>query len=83
MILANDDRPRTMHAEAERTDRHLLPEIIGGLLDRHDDRRAARRQAWREHTAAQRAFYERYQRLAADIGRAADRGMDRGYGLEL
>ena len=25
MILANDDRPRTMHAEAERTERHFFP----------------------------------------------------------
>ena len=83
MILANNDRPHTMHAEAERTDRELLPDIIGRLLTRHDARRAARRQAWREHTAAQRAFHERYQRLTADIGRAAERGMDRGYGLEL
>ena len=83
MILANDERPRTMHAEAEYTDRELLPDIIGQLVARHDARRAARRQDWREHTAAQRAFYERYQRLAADIGRAANRGMDRGYGLEL
>jgi conjugative relaxase-like TrwC/TraI family protein len=83
MILANDDRPRTMHAEAERTDRELLPEIVARLLDLHAARRAARRQTWREHTATERAFYERYQRLAADIGRAADRGTDRGYGLEL
>jgi hypothetical protein len=83
MILANDERPRTMHAEAECTERELLPDIIGRLLDRHDARLAARRQDWREHTAAQRAFYERYQRLAADIGRAADRGKGRGYGLEL
>ena len=60
MILANDERPRTMHAEAEHTDRELLPDIVGRLLDRHDARRAARRQAWRDHTAAQRAFYERY-----------------------
>lgn len=82
-ILANDERPRTMHAEAERTDRELLPGIVGRLLDRHDARRAARRQAWREHTAAQRAFYQRYERLAAAIGRAAERGMDCGYGLEL
>ncbi len=72
-----------MHAEAEHTDRELLPDIVTRLLDRHDARRAARRQTWREHTAAQRAFYQRYQRLAADIGRAADRAMDRGYGLEL
>jgi hypothetical protein len=81
--VPNDERPRTMHAEAEHTDRQLLPDIIGRLLDRHDARRAARRQTWRDHTAAQRAFYQRYQRLAADIGRAAERGMDRGYGLEL
>ena len=76
MILANDDRPHTMHAEAEHTDGELLPEIVGRLLDRHDARRAARRQAWRDHTAAQRAFYERYKHLAADIGRAAERGME-------
>ena len=82
-ILANDERPRTMHAEAERTDRELLPDIVGRLLERHDARRAARRQTWREHSAAQRAFYQRYERLAADIGRAAEHGRDRGYGLEL
>jgi hypothetical protein len=82
-ILANDERPRTMHAEAEHTDRQLLPDIVGRLLDRHDARRASRRQTWRDHTATQRAFYKRYERFAADIGRAAERGMDRGYGLEL
>ena len=83
MILANDERPRTMHAEAEHTDRELLPDIVGRLLDRHDARRAARRQAWHQQTAAQRAFYERYERLAAEIGRAAERGLGRGCGLEL
>jgi len=31
MILANDDRPHTMHAEAERTDRDLLPEVVAAL----------------------------------------------------
>ena len=75
--------PAPMHTEAEHTDRKLLPDIAARLLDRHDARRAARRQDWREHTATQRAFYERYQRPVADIGRAAERGMDRGYGLEL
>lgn len=83
MILAHDERPRTMHSEAEHTDRELLPDIVGRLLDRNEARRAERQQAWRDHTAAQRAFHERYQRLADDIGRAADRGMDRGYGREL
>jgi hypothetical protein len=83
MIMANDESPRTMHAEAQRSDRALLPDIVQRLLDRHDQRFAARRQTWREYTAAERAFYERYERLAADIGRAAERGMDRGHGLEL
>jgi hypothetical protein len=32
-ILANDGRPRTMHAEAEHTDREQLPDVIGRLLD--------------------------------------------------
>jgi hypothetical protein len=82
MIMTNDERPRTMHAEAERTDRELLPDIIGRLLNRHDARRAARRQTWREHITAERAFHQRYEHLAADIRRAAERGMDRGYGLE-
>lgn len=83
MILANDERPRTMHAEAEHTNRELLPDIVGRMLDRHDARRTARRQAWHQQTAAQRAFYERYERLAAEIGRAPERGLGRGYGLEL
>jgi hypothetical protein len=43
MILANDDRPRTMYAEAERTDRELLPPRVGALLDRNDERRATPR----------------------------------------
>ena len=47
MILAKDDRPRTVHAEAERTERHLLPEIVSDLLQRHDERRRARRAAGR------------------------------------
>jgi hypothetical protein len=62
MILGHDDRPRTMHAEADRTPRHLLPDEVSNLLQRHDQRRAARRAVWREHlatTRAQRAAYER------------------------
>ncbi|ORX14156.1 AAA family ATPase [Mycobacterium szulgai] len=82
-IAANDERPRTMHAEAAHTDRAFLPDVVGRLLDHHDARRAARHRVWREHTVAQRAVYERCQRLAADIGRSAECGMDRDYGLEL
>jgi hypothetical protein len=83
IILANDERPRTMHAEAEQTDRELLPDIVARLLDRHRGSLAARRHTWRDYAAAQRAFHARYERLAADIGRAAERGMDHGYGIEL
>ena len=49
MILANDDRPRTMHTEAERTERHLLPEVVADLLERHAHRRDARLAAWQAH----------------------------------
>ncbi len=51
-ILGNDDRPRTMHAEAERTKRHLLPGTVADVLAHHDQRRAARRAVWRGHAAA-------------------------------
>ena len=65
MILANDDRPRTMHAEAERTERHLLPEVVGELLQRHEQRRRGRRDAGtpilrpRKYGAADRTYSRR------------------------
>ena len=83
MILANDGRPRTMHAEAERADRERSPTSSAGCSTATTPAAPHARQTWREHTAAQRAFYERYERLAADIGRTAERAMGRGYGLEL
>uniref|UniRef100_UPI0009FE765E MobF family relaxase n=2 Tax=Mycobacteriaceae TaxID=1762 RepID=UPI0009FE765E len=54
-ILANDDRPRTMHAEAERTERDLLPQPVSDLLIAQEQRRSARSAVWREHSAAGRA----------------------------
>jgi hypothetical protein len=56
-------RPRTMHAEAERIDRELLPPLVGALLDRNDERRATRRAAWRQHRAEARAREAAYERL--------------------
>ena len=38
-ILHNDDRPRTMHAEAQRTDRALLPGRVADMIQRHEARR--------------------------------------------
>jgi hypothetical protein len=31
-ILHNGDQPRTMHAGAERTERHLLPELVAEVI---------------------------------------------------
>jgi len=55
IVTANDDRARAMHTVAARTDRELLPNIVAALLDRNDQRRADRAQAWQQHTAQTRA----------------------------
>jgi hypothetical protein len=88
MILANDDRPRTMHAQAERTDRELLPPLVGALLDRNDQRRAARRVAWRQHNAEAHAREAAYERLKQATQNTAERTAERersvdGDSLEL
>ena len=66
MILANDDRPRTMHAEAERTERHLLPEVVGELLQRHEQRRRGRRDAWNAHLETAEVWRSRSERIAVE-----------------
>jgi conjugative relaxase-like TrwC/TraI family protein len=88
MILANDDRPRTMHAEAERADRSLLPAIVGGLLDRNDERRTARNAQWRLHSAQARHREAAYQRFMDATTQASERAAERqqsadGDSLEL
>ena len=85
-ILANDDRPRTMHAEAERTERDLLPQPVSDLLATQEQRRSARRAVWREHSAAGRAAAAAYQRMATTAETVAerDRGRSRDVdGLEI
>jgi hypothetical protein len=78
MILANDDRPRTMHAHAERTARHQLPRVIADLLERNDRRRTQRRDAWRRHTAAEHAREAAdYRMISRDRSRSDD-GHDLG-----
>ena len=42
ILTANDERARTMHTVAARTDRTLLPTIVAALLDCNDQRRADR-----------------------------------------
>jgi hypothetical protein len=51
ILTANDDRARTMHAVAARSDRELLPAAVAGLPKRNDQRCADRVQAWRRHSA--------------------------------
>jgi hypothetical protein len=88
MILANDDRPRTMHASADRTDRELLPPLVAALLDRNDQRRAARRAAWQQHNAQARAREAANERLSQATRDTAERAAERqrcvgGDSLEL
>jgi hypothetical protein len=67
IILANEDRPRTTHAQADRTDRELLPRLEAALLDRNDERRAARHATWRQYRAqahAREAADERFTEAA-------------------
>ena len=54
-ILANDDRPRTMHAEAQRTERHLPP-VVAEVLQRNEQRRRVRRSVCR-HTSERPAAW--------------------------
>jgi conjugative relaxase-like TrwC/TraI family protein len=85
MILANDDRARTMHAVAARTDRELLPTVVAALLDRNDQRCTERAQAWRRHIAQTRTREAAYQRFTDTRQQAAQRqrSRDQGYGLEI
>jgi conjugative relaxase-like TrwC/TraI family protein len=82
MILANDDRPRTAHTEAARTDPYLLPARVAELLDRQERRTAARQAVWEEHTAAAQARKAAYERMAAPE-RIAEQDRGRDSGLEL
>jgi conjugative relaxase-like TrwC/TraI family protein len=82
-ILANDDRPRTMHAEAQRTERHLLPAVVGELLQRHEQRRRLRRAAWKSHLEAAAAWRTGRELIAAALGRRSHGVELSDHGLEL
>ncbi len=80
-ILANDDRPRTMHIEAERTEPHLLPEIVTDLLQRHHNRRRVRQTAWNAHLQTAQAYRAGHERMTA--ARTASPAELQADGLEL
>ena len=82
-ILGNDDRPATMHAEAQRTERALLPDVVANVIGRHQARRRTRMAAWREHIKTAQAWQAGYERMAAAAeARTAGIDLDAG-GLEL
>ncbi len=81
-ILGNDDRPHTLHTEAERTERHHLPAEIADALDRNDQRRTARRDTWRHDKARERARAQAYEQM---INRyyGAEQSRERGRAQEV
>ena len=70
-----------MHAEADRTERHLVPEVVAQLLERHDENSRALRDVWRVHRAGARAYAAAYQRIAAHS--TPEHGVDLDAGLRL
>jgi hypothetical protein len=72
---------------AATTDRDLLPTVVAALLDRNDQRRTDRTQAWRQHRAQTHARETAYERITATRQQSRERERshraDRGYGLEL
>lgn len=86
ILTGNDDRVRTMHTVAARTERKLLSAIVAALLERNDQRRGDRAQAWRTHSAQTRAAKPHSNaspspdsRLLSASG-AATKGMDSNSG---
>ncbi|MEU0497515.1 MobF family relaxase [Mycobacterium sp. NPDC006124] len=69
-IVANDDRPRTMHVEARHSDRELLPGIIRRFMETQDERVGSRERAWRADAAAARKFRVSLQRVSDVMSRA-------------
>jgi hypothetical protein len=82
MLLANDDRPRTMHTEAERTERHLLPDVASDLIERHEQRRRLRQSTWRPHLETAEAWRISRERIATAVAREAGAQLIVG-GLEI
>ena len=81
-ILHNDDRPRTMHAEAERTERDLLPEVVAEVIERHEARRRTRHTAWQAQVKTAQAWQAGHERMAA-AAQTRTAGIDLDAGLQL
>lgn len=73
MILASDDRPRSVHAEAERTLPNLLPELVTELLQRNSDRCRRRQRAWKAQLRVAELWATQHERMAAEACTSAGR----------
>ena len=71
-----------MHAEAERTERGLLPEVVAEVIQRHEQRRRARRTAWQAHVKTAQAWRGGHERMAAPA-ETRTASVDLDAGLEL
>jgi ATP-dependent exoDNAse (exonuclease V) alpha subunit len=81
-IVANDDRPTTMHAHAEQVPPEQLPDAVTQALQRHRQRRITRRTIWEQHLKTLDAWRTGYEQMAATATRSAEISLDTG-GLEL
>ena len=82
-ILQNADRPRCLHAEAERSHPGLLPDPIAEAVETLAAQRSQWTSAYGEFQAFERTITERYVAQARRTAqRERSRGQD-GYGAEL
>jgi hypothetical protein len=71
---ANSSTPRSRRDHAERTPAQHLPDGVADLVARNQDRRTARRAAWREHLAWGGSFQADQQTF--HVARAMSFGRD-------
>jgi len=81
-ILANDDRPTTMHTAVEQATRELLPDVVAETLERNQQRRNTRRTIWKQHIQTVESWRTGYERIAAAATRSDEIFVGTG-GLEL
>ena len=81
-ILQNAERPRCLHAEAERSHPDLLPEPVAAAAETLAAQRATWTAAYRQTQAYDRAVTDTYAAQARRLAERETRG-HAGYGMEL
>ena len=83
--LGNDGRPCTVHAEAERSERASLSEVVAGVIERNEARRRVRRTVWQTRVRTAEAWRAGHERMpAAAATRAGGVDVDApGWNCEL